>query len=209
MPPENGRSHPTSLYLIRHGEPEAEFLDSYYGQDDVPLGERGREQSRAVAQRLCGVRFDAVYASDLARAGYLADLLAEPLGLPVRRLAVFRERCMGILQGKSLEALERDHADLYGRWRADRVRFRVPEAENFEDLAARILPAVHELLAAFAGRRIALVGHAGPMRVILGEALGMPLDNIFRLGVDHASIHVIEYFQDGAPRVSLLNGRRR
>jgi broad specificity phosphatase PhoE len=86
------------------------------------------------------------------------------------------------------------------------VRFRVPEAENFEDLAARILPAVAELVAAFAGRRIALVGHAGPMRVILAEALGLPLENIFRLGVNHASIHVIEYVADDPPRVTLLNG---
>jgi len=202
----DGKAPPTTLYLIRHGEPAAQYQNSYYGELDVELSERGREQSRAVARRLAGVPFDAVYSSDLCRAGYLADLLAEPRGLPVRRLAVFRERKMGILQGLDVTALESEHAVLYAQWRADRIRFRVPEAENFEDLAARVLPATRELVAAFAGRRIVLVGHAGPIRVILAEAIGLPLDNLFRLGVAHASIHVIEFAPDAPPIVTLLNG---
>src|SRR5690606_1687766 len=86
---------PTHLYLIRHGEPDECHKDCYYGQLDVELGEKGRAQSRAVAERLASVPFSAIYSSDLQRATYLAELLAEPRGLPVRQLAVFRERNMG------------------------------------------------------------------------------------------------------------------
>jgi broad specificity phosphatase PhoE len=197
---------PTTLYFIRHGEPEAEFHNCYYGQQDVPLSERGKAQSRTVAERLASVPFEAVYSSDLSRTCYLADLLAEPRGLPVRRLTVFRERHMGALQGISFEVLERDHSEVYNRWLGDRVHYRCPEAENFVDLHQRIVPAVEELVAAFAGRRIALVGHAGPIRVTLAHALGLPLENIFRLTINHCAINVIEYSASGAPRVSLING---
>jgi broad specificity phosphatase PhoE len=196
----------TRVYLMRHGEPDADNLNRFYGQIDIPLGERGVRQSHALAERLADIPFDAVYSSDLQRAGYLADLLAEPRGLPVRRLAVFRERNMGILQGYTFEELERDHAGEYNRWRADRANHRVPEGENFVDLTGRIVPAVMELVAAYRGRRVAVACHAGPIRVAVGHALGLPLENIFRLAIDHCGLCVLEFPDDQPPRVTLLNG---
>lgn len=197
---------PTTLYLIRHGEPAAEFKTCYYGDNDVPLSEKGMAQSREVAQRLASVPFDAVYSSDLERAGYLAERIAETRDLPVRRLAVFRERNHGVLQGLTIDQLERDHTEWFHKWKADRVFCRVPEAENFEDVQARVIPALMELVAAFAGRRVALVCHAGPIRAMLAHAIGLPLEHIFRLGVDYVGIHVIEYSDGHPPRLKLLNG---
>ncbi len=197
---------PTLLYMIRHGEPEECHLNCYYGQLDVPLSERGRETSRRVAARLADLPIDAVYSSDLSRAEYLADLLAEPRDLPVRRLEVFRERAMGVLQGLDRDVLLRDHAELFGQWLADRIRFRIPEAENFEDLHDRVMPAVLELVAAFKGRRVALACHAGPIRVVTAAILGLPLDHIFRIGVNHGGIFAFEFPHEGDPRVTLMNG---
>ena len=197
---------PTRIYLMRHGEPEEENLNRYYGQMDVALGERGRRQSAALSQRLCDVPFDAVYSSDLQRAVYLAELLAEPRGLPVRRIAVLRERRMGELEGFTIAELERDHADEYARWAADRVHHRVPGAENFDDVHGRVIPALIELSLAFRGRRVALACHAGPIRVAVAHALGLPLECIFRMAVNHCGLFVLEYPHDQPPRVSLMNG---
>lgn len=197
---------PTRVYLLRHGEPEAEHLNCYYGQIDVPLGERGRRQSEQIARRLEDVPLDAVYSSDLSRAVYLAELLAEPRGLPVRRLAAFRERAMGELQGLTVPELERDHAEEFARWRADRIHHRVPGAENFVDLRDRVVPALMELVEAFRGRRIAIACHAGPIRVAVAHALGLPLENIFRIAVNHCGLFVLEFAADQPPRVTLLNG---
>ncbi len=206
MRPGQFETPPTSIYLLRHGEVEARYHKCYYGQMDVPLSERGERQSRELAQRLASVPFDVVYASDLARTGYLADRLSEPLGLPVRRLAVFRERNMGILQGLDPESLDPEQRRLFDQWRADRVHFRVPEAENFVDLRERVVPPLLELVAAYAGRRVALVGHAGTIRVMLAEAMGLPLENVFRLSVNLCSVNVVEFPKNGAPRVTLING---
>lgn len=204
--PLNENHTTTTLYMIRHGEPEIEFHNCYYGQQDVPLSPRGREQSAAARDRLAGVDLDAVYSSDLQRAGYLADLLAAPRGLPVRRLIELRERHMGRLQGIPIDVLERDHGEVFSQWRADIIHFRCPEAENFVDLRQRIVPALEELVAAFPGRRVAVASHAGPIRVMLAHALGMPLENIFRLDVNYCGIHVIEFPAGRPPRVALMNG---
>lgn len=206
FPGKFAEKRPTLLYLLRHGDVHEAHRDSYYGQMDVPLSEAGVKRSCDLAARLAGIKFDVVYSSDLSRAAQLAEMIAEPLDLPVRSVEVFRERKMGVLQGIPTPVLEAEHAELFGQWRADRVRFRVPEAENFEDLHERVIPALEELVAAYSGKRIALVAHAGPIRVALAHALGMPLENIFRLEIGLCSVNVIEFPAAGAARVTLLNG---
>lgn len=192
--------------MIRHGEPEARYHNCYYGQMDVPLSERGRRQSREACQRLDGVRLDAIYSSDLQRAWFLAELLGADHKLPVRRLTELRERHMGRLQGLAADVLEREHGEIYRQWRADIVNYRCPEAENFIDLSGRVQPVIEELVAAFAGKRVAVVCHAGPIRVTLAQVLGMPLENIFRFDVNYCGIQVLEFPAGKPPRVTLVNG---
>jgi len=68
------------LWILRH----ARAAD---GQPDAarPLTERGREQARAVGAGLAalGVRLDACLASPRVRAQETAQLVCEPLGVPV------------------------------------------------------------------------------------------------------------------------------
>ena len=42
------------------------------------------------------------------------------------------------------------------------------------------------------GKHILLVGHGGMMRLIMAHALGMPLNNLFRLNVGYAAISRIQ-----------------
>ncbi len=201
-----GTNTKTTLYLIRHGEPAEEFQNRFYGQLDVPLSDRGKQQSVAVAQRLGSIPFDAVYSSDLQRAGFLADALADPLGLPVRRLEVFRERKFGILQGMSEEEMRERHPEEYQAWNANRPLYSIEGGENFEQLRDRILPAVDTLVEAFAGGRIALVAHGGPIRVLIAHILAMPLTHVFHFTLDYACVNVVEFPANGTPRVKLING---
>ena len=205
-PGKFAEKRPTLLYMLRHGDVDEAHRDSYYGQMDIALSEAGVKRSCDLAERLSSIKFDVVYSSDLARAARLAEMIAEPLDLPVRTVAAFRERSMGVLQGIQTTILERDHADLFGQWRADRILFRVPEAENFEDLRDRVIPAVEELVATYPGRRIALVAHAGPIRVALAHAMGLPLEHIFRLEIGLCSVNVLEFPPAGPSRVILMNG---
>lgn len=202
----NPSAPPTLIYLLRHTEPEEEYHGVYYGQIDVPLSPRGFKQVQALAERLSGIPFNAVYSSDLQRAGLLADALAEPLDLPVRRLEVFRERSLGLLQGLTADQMRERHYDLYEKWFADRAYFRVDGGENFEDLQNRVVPAIQMLVESFQGRRVALATHAGPIRVLLAHVLGMPLDRSFNFTLDYGGVTVVEFPAHGTPQVKLVNG---
>lgn len=56
------------LYLIRHGESEANLNQYYAGQTDAKLTAKGKEQAKAIAPILSQISFDRVYSSDLSRA---------------------------------------------------------------------------------------------------------------------------------------------
>lgn len=61
------------LYLVRHGEQQ----DAEHGLPDGPLSPRGVRQAHAIAERLSGVPFDAVWTSPLKRALETARIMAE------------------------------------------------------------------------------------------------------------------------------------
>ena len=58
------------IYVIRHGQTDANLRHELQGRRDVPLNEQGREQARRVRALLDerGILFDRVYSSPLGRA---------------------------------------------------------------------------------------------------------------------------------------------
>jgi phosphohistidine phosphatase len=68
-------NHELHLYLIRHGI--AGERGSYANDDERPLDDKGRKQTKKVAQRLdeMGLRFDLILTSPLVRSRQTAEIL--------------------------------------------------------------------------------------------------------------------------------------
>ena len=117
----------------------------------------------------------------------------------------FREIHFGVWEGLSFtEIAARYPAELEARFR-DLTSFRIPGGESLLDVSSRVLPRLNDLIAQHLEEAIIIVAHAGVNRVILSEALGLPLDHLFRLDQNYGCLNVIDYFPDMAV-VRLLNG---
>ena len=183
----------TWVYLIRHGEVEQALEGRFFGHTDVALSATGLAQVDALAHRLGAEPIEAVYASDLCRARQSAAPLAAGRGVEPVVVPALREVAMGRWEGLTFREIRAREPEAATRWLADPVTFAFPEGENLRDLRDRVVPAVEALVAAHAGGRVAVVAHGGVNRVILGEALGMPLGNVLRLAQDYACWSLIEY----------------
>ena len=89
----------TIVHLARHGESDWKVDRRWQGHADRPLTERGREQARALAERLADVDLQAIYASDLRRAWETAEAVAALRELDVVRLPELREVDVGSWSG--------------------------------------------------------------------------------------------------------------
>ena len=201
------KQKPLRLYLIRHGEVEGVEAGRLLGRTDVPLSERGREQSHQLAQFLSRERLTSVYSSDLLRARTTADTIATRSNLEVRETSAWREIDMGEWEGRTFAALHGEAPRLVAQIFNDPARFVYPHGESFAAFTARVRGALDKLLKTHDSGNIALITHGGVCRVIIGDALGMLARNWLRLAQDYGCVNVVDWY-DGNPTVKLLNGVR-
>ncbi len=196
----------TRIYLMRHGQVEGHEHRRYNGQNDVALTGLGRRQSETLAERLRDVSLAAVYASDLSRCRYAAELIARDHGLEPACFAELRELHIGKWQGLTWEEIQRRWPDEWQARLDDLVHYQVDGGESLRQMAERVRPVIARLVARHRGEEIALVAHGGVNRVILLDAIGAPLERMFHIEQSYGCLNVIDYWADGYATVQLLNG---
>ena len=195
----------TRLYLVRHGQVAEGHTDRYHGHNDIGLSPQGVRQFENLAAQLTAAPLVGVYSSDLSRTITGAEIISRGRDLTPQAIPEFREVNFGSWEGLTFaEIMAQYPAELEERFR-DLANFRIPGGESLKDVRARALPKLQELLARHAGEAFLLVAHAGINRVILSEAMGLPLDHLFRLDQTYGCLNIIDYFPDLAV-VRLLNG---
>src|SRR5208337_2191201 len=200
-----GSLTPTRLYLVRHGQVAEGHTNRYHGHNDIGLSPRGVKQFEDLAAQLAAIPLQGVYSSDLTRTIKGAGIISRGRALAPQVVPEFREVNFGAWEGLTFgEILEQYPSQLEARLR-DLPSFRIPGGESLEDLEARALPRLRELLGRHRDAAFLIVAHAGINRVILCEALGLPLNHLFRLEQNYGCLNIIDYFPD-LPVVRLLNG---
>ncbi|MDM7457367.1 MAG: histidine phosphatase family protein, partial [Tepidimonas sp.] len=144
--------HVTRILAIRHGETAWNRDARIQGQIDIPLNETGHWQAQRVAAALRHEPLAAVYSSDLSRARATAEPLAQALGLAVQTHPGLRERCFGVLQGRTWAELEQQHPDVVRAWKARVPDFAPPGGESLLALRARVETTFAELAARHPGQ---------------------------------------------------------
>lgn len=183
------------LYIVRHGLTEWNTEGRLQGQTDVPLCEAGREQARALRERLLVVPFAAAYSSDLSRARETAEIVLEGRGVPLTTTAALREISVGPWEGRTYAELRAEAPELLQRWVEDPASCRFEGAEPLTDAGARVGQAIETLCGRHEREPVLVVGHGTSLRAWLCGALGMPLGNLRRLWLEATSVTELRWEQ--------------
>lgn len=165
------------LHLIRHPAPRVAGGICYGRTDLPPAGDVALAAARILPQLPPDVP---VYSSPLQRCRQLADLLHPAPRSDAR------------LQEMDFGAWEMRPWDLVGRaaldeWAADPLGYAPPQGESVAGLRRRVLDFVAEMRTQGLPRAV-LVTHAGVMKIIVGEARGLPLHEWLALRFEHQSV---------------------
>lgn len=182
------------LVLVRHGESVWNADARIQGQRCAGLSPRGHAQARATAAVLAQTYPDALLVtSDLQRTVETMAPLAAALGHEPRVDARLRERTFGAWEGMLRTEVAVEDQTRWSRWLAGEDVIEEVGGESASQLADRVEPVLHELLAAtpHGGVTIA-VTHGGPVWHGTHRVIGVPPGTLG--GVSNASVtHLIAW----------------
>jgi probable phosphoglycerate mutase len=193
---------PSTLFLIRHGQSEG--AGTLSGHGDPPLSAAGHLQADEASRALERVPLVAVYCSDLIRARDTARAVAAPHGLSEQPEANLRERHFGDWEGMRVADLHATVPDDVARLWSD-PEFAPPGGEAFSAVMRRVNRAHQQLAARHAGSATAVVIHAGAMRAVLADLLGLSMAASMRLELTTGHAVIMQSFADGGVRLAGIN----
>ena len=191
------------VVLIRHAHSTANLKGILAGRNNrVGLSPRGKREALAIADRLSGVHFDAIYSSPLKRClDTISPFISERPPYTETKVNLVEdliEMEYGQWSGKPLRQLSKNVLWKSIQNRPSTVRF--PNGESFMEMSTRANQAV--LRAADGRNRIAIVSHGDVIKAIVAFHLGMSLDTFQRISVDPASVTILRI---PSSQVILLN----
>ena len=180
MSSQKEQSLPTRLLFIRHAQTEWNIQRRFQGHGDSPITEEGQEQLQRLKSRLAGLEFDVVYSSDLRRTMETSKMLSGKQRVEEPRL---RERGVGILEGLNLEQIMAEHAKAFRAFRSGDKDHQIEGGESLQIALNRAWTFLEEMPEKHPGAELAAVSHAGLIRLICKQILGLALDapNFFQI----------------------------
>jgi probable phosphoglycerate mutase len=199
---------PTTLILVRHGVTDHTTRKVFSGgmaSSNPPLNDEGRAQVRATGEWLTPMRdqIDALVASPVRRTHESAEILGEILGHEVEFEEGIAEMEFGTWDGLTFADVQEQFPDELSQWLGN-LEHAPGGGESFRSVAERVLGGRDRIVEAYAGRTVLVVSHVTPIKTLVADALGAPLEALFRMELSPASVTVVSYFEGRGPE----EGRR-
>ena len=173
-----------TVYLVRHGQTNANLNHIIQGQTDTSLNETGLLQAQKVAEKLKIVRADLILSSDLSRAAQTARIIAETCDVPLEFDKNLREMSLGIWEGKKFEEIE--STSLSKIWFEKPSQLRLEGAERLEKVQERVVTAIFDALKRC--KTLIVVSHGLAIALFILHVNGLPIDSMWEYLMDNASV---------------------
>lgn len=181
-----------TIFLVRHGE-------SIYGEErlcgwsNVPLSDRGREQTVSLAERLKDIKFSRIISSDMIRTIETAEIINRYHNLEIEIEPNIRELNYGLWEGKSRKEIEKEFPKEYEAWRIDNS-IAPPGGESALEVYNRSSRAIEKIVKETSNGNILIVAHKSVNRLFICGLLGGELRFYRRVGQDNCALNIIKYY---------------
>jgi broad specificity phosphatase PhoE len=191
------------IYLIRHGESNAEELNKVQGVHN-PLSEKGKEQIQRIANFLFDKNIYAVFSSDLKRAVSSAEIIIQKLNLDMIISNDLKEK---ELNPKLNEEMKLNDS-VYQQYLKENLKnftnfdwLFLGEGETTKDVFNRADKFKYQLLKDYSDKNVAVVTHGHFIRCFISiclfnEAFESPEFQVFFKSItfDNGSMSILDFY---------------
>lgn len=203
---------PTTLILVRHGVTDHTTQKLFSGGltgSNPGLNDEGREQVRATGDWLSPLAgaIDALITSPVRRTQESAEILGEVLAKAAKVEDGIAEMDFGDWDGLSFTQIQEQYPDDLASWLGN-LDHAPTGGESFQTVAARVIEGRDRIIAEHTGQTVVAVSHVTPIKTLVADALGAPLDALYKMELSPASVTVISYYRGGYGGNELLSSLR-
>jgi probable phosphomutase (TIGR03848 family) len=192
----------TTFFLVRHGVTEHTGQRISGWLEGIELSDHGREQAKALAERLADVGFAAVYASPIERTMDTARPIADAHGLTVKVRRTLGEVEYGGWTNRSMKVLAR--TKLWQQVQSFPSGARFPDGEAMYEVQTRAVAELEKMRRDHPKEKVCVVSHGDVIRLVTAHYLGVHIDLFQRIIVAPASLTVVSV-SDSGPHVLTVN----
>ncbi len=194
--PVEGSTH---LYLIRHGQTEANVRHRLAGHTDVPLDELGEIQARQVGERMRAIALHNVISSPLQRALRTANEVALHHRLVPHEDHRLKEMHFGVAENLTLTEAAQLHPEIFTMVQDPGIAdFAWPGGDRQSDFHSRVFRAFVDIAHRHRDSSLALVAHGGVIGSIVAQLDGGSPNDYETYQVANCSVTHIEVTQHGS-----------
>ena len=179
------------IYLVRHGETDANVEKKYCGQTDVDLNHKGLRDAASIAKVLKNITLDSIVSSDLKRTLKTAELINAYHHLDIELMPDFREINFGKFENLTFEEIGVQYPEEKEKMIKEKINYNFLEGESLKVLHKRVVQAFNRLLKEKENEDLLIVSHGGVIRMILTEILSGDINNYWSIEVDNTRISTI------------------
>ncbi|QMI04505.1 adenosylcobalamin/alpha-ribazole phosphatase [Citrobacter sp. RHB25-C09] len=194
------------LWLVRHGETEANVAGLYSGHAPTALTERGVAQAQTLNTLLAQVPFEQVLCSELERAQRTAQLVLAGRDLPLQVKPELNEMFFGDWEMRHHRDLVIEDAENYAAWCNDWQNGVPTNGEGFSAFAQRIEQVIQQLADYQHIPHVLMVSHQGVLSLLIARLLSLPAAAMWNFRVEQGCWSAID-LSDNFATLRVLNSR--
>lgn len=182
------RKPPTRIFITRHGQTVTNVEGRFCGHAETTLTDLGREQARALGERLASITFGAVYTSDYSRAIETAAIVLGDRGPATIPEPAFRELHYGEWELEKGGVVARRWPEQHRLMRSRDPAWRPPGGENVAEVRARTFAALQRVIRRHRNQDVLIVTHGTAINCMIGEVLGSSIPATFNFEVNNCAL---------------------
>lgn len=194
----------TRVTVLRHGEVQGR-AHVMRGDRDDPLSAGGWARMATVLEGVGQPPVEAVASSPRLRCLEFAHAWADARSLGLTVLDGFREMSFGAWEGLTPQEAFQQDPERHRLFQAGAGTVAPPGGESLADLRQRVRSTWDAWLEGAMGGHRLLVTHAGVMRALLMELVGLPPEHAYRITLPEAAHFQVSVLAGEAPILLNLN----